>query len=70
MLTADSNPTSNLKMGNIATIPLLFFLRKSVAIPLQIPCKSHFSPIHRNGLTTDLERTCSSKFASSKKKIG
>ena len=29
---------------------------KSQVIPMQIPCKSHFSPILRNGLTTDLKR--------------
>ena len=30
---------------------------KSQVIPLQIPCKSHFSPIIGNGLGTDLQRT-------------
>ena len=30
---------------------------KSQVIPLQIPCKSHFSPIIGNGLGTDLKRT-------------
>ena len=30
--------------------------RNSHVIPLQIPCKSHFSPIIWNGLRADLER--------------
>ena len=30
---------------------------KSQVIPLQIPCKSHFPPILRNRLGTDLKRT-------------
>ena len=30
---------------------------KSQVIPLQVLCKSHFSPILRNGLETDLKRT-------------
>ena len=29
---------------------------KSQASPMQVLCKSHFSPILRNGLGTDLER--------------
>ena len=32
-------------------------LRGSYVSPLQIPCKSHFSPIPRNGPETDLKRT-------------
>ena len=32
-------------------------LPSSHVIPLQVLCKSHFSPILRNGLTTDLKRT-------------
>ena len=30
---------------------------KSHVVPLQVLCKSHFSPILKNGLTTDLKRT-------------
>ena len=36
---------------------LFCFYCKSQVIPLQIPCKSHFSPIIGNGLGTDLQRT-------------
>ena len=41
-----------------STLPLLQVLSNSQVIPLQIPCKSHFSPILRNGLTTVLQRFC------------
>ena len=41
----------------ILFLNLICLYCKSQVIPLQIPCKSHFSPILRNGLTTDLQRT-------------
>ena len=34
----------------------LYLYSKSQASPMQVLCKSHFSPILRNGLGTDLER--------------
>lgn len=36
---------------------------KSVANPYQSRCKSHFSPIHRNGLETDYKRRKSEPIA-------
>ena len=45
-------------------------LPSSHVIPLQVLCKSHFSPILRNGLTTDLKRTWNGGIADTLSKKG
>ena len=48
---------------SVSFFVVMFFVVKfqvpsySYAIPLQIPYKSHFRPILRNGLEADLKRT-------------
>ena len=46
-----------LEKQSCSKILFFVFLRcKSQAIPMQIPCNSHFPPILRNGPETDLKR--------------
>ena len=48
--------TSSVKILFLRLILLCLYC-KSQVIPMWFPCKSHFSPILGNGLTTDLKRT-------------